>query len=146
MTSQGNNMDYYQLSLFAKSWIARAISVLLLISYILIAILIQSIPQGVRFIPAHMVESNNVYFQPVEIVATDSYSILKEGVRVNRFTISTPGRYSYNLLDSSGNQQTISFRVYVYDSSLTVMIFSSAIVPAILMIYSFKGGRHDSAK
>ncbi len=139
-------MDYYQLSLFAKSWIARAISVLLLISYILIAILIQSIPQGVRFIPAHMVESNNVYFQPVEIVATDSYSILKEGVRVNRFTISTPGRYSYNLLDSSGNQQTISFRVYVYDSSLTVMIFSSAIVPAILMIYSFKGGRHDSAK
>jgi hypothetical protein len=146
MTSQGNNMDYYQLSLFGKSWIARAISVLLLISYILIAVLIQSIPQGVRFIPAHMVESNNVYFQPVEIVATESYGIFKEGLRVNRFTISTPGRYSYNLIDAFGNQQTISFRVYVYDSSLNVIIFAAAIAPAVLLIYSFKGGKYDSTK
>ena len=139
-------MDYYQLSLFAKSWIARAISVLLLMSYILIALLIQRIPEGVRFLPAHMVEPNNVYFQAVEIVATESYGIFKDGVRVNRFTISTPGRYSYNLVDESGRQETISFRVYVYDSSLNGIIISAAIAPAVLLIYSFKGGKYDSIK
>lgn len=139
-------MDYNQLSSFGKSWIARAISILLLISYVLIALVIQRIPQGRLFLPANMVEPNNVYLQPVEIVATESYSIFKDGIKVNRFTISSPGRYSYVLVDEFGWQQNVSFRVYVYDSSLNVMILSAAIVPAFLIFYSFKGGKYDTSK
>jgi hypothetical protein len=137
-------MDFNQLSKMGSSWLVRIVLLFLIIGYVVIGVTISSLPQGTRFIPAHRVENDHTYFQPLEIVSIEPYTVSINGTFVTRFSISTPGRYHFDLIDELGRRSKINFRVYVYDSSLSGPILFTAIVPFSLLVYSFVGGKDES--
>jgi hypothetical protein len=139
-------MDFNQLSKMGSSWLVRIVLLFLIIGYVVIGVTISSLPQGTRFIPAHRVENNYTYFQPLEIVSIEPYTVSKTGINVTRFNINTPGRYQFDLIDEFGRRSRINFRVYIYDSSIIGPIFFSAIVPFSLLVYSFIGGKDESVE
>lgn len=139
-------MDFNQLSKIGSSWFVRMILLFLIIGYVVIGTTISSLPQGTRFIPAHRIDNNHTYFQPLEIVSVEPYTVRKDGTIITRINITTPGRYQFDLIDEFGRRSSINFRVYVYDSSLIGPIFLSVIVPLSLLVYSFVGGKDESVE
>jgi hypothetical protein len=126
-----------------SSFILKGILVFLFVLYIVVFFLIISIPQNMLFIPADMVKNGANFNQPVEIVPVDSYTISNNGLTIERYTIETPGRYSFELNAPKGATQKISFRVFIYEVDVAINILVFSLVPLGLLVFSLRRGHHD---
>jgi len=126
-----------------SSFILKGILVFLFVLYIAVFFLIISIPQNMLYIPADMVENGANFNQPVEIVPVDSYTISNNGLTIERYTIETPGQYSFEINAPKVATQKISFRVFIYEVDVAINILVFSLVPLGLLVFSLRRGHHD---
>lgn len=93
-----------------------------------------------------MVEDGIVFYQPVDIVVLDSFTIISNGITIDRYQIQTPGSYSFQLSQpnlESGFNQTVSFKVVIYNTDTAYLLLFFSIVPMVLFLLSLRRAHHD---
>lgn len=131
-------MDHQIFEKMNNSIIIKFFLGLFIIAQLLVALLISRIPSEPLFLPADRVQDGDIYLQPITIQVIDPYIMQRDNNRISRIEVVSPGDYSYQLTSPDGEQQTIEFSIFIYDSNSSLIMALGALAPFLLLIYTFR--------